>query len=267
VLKLYAIVFFLLQTILFAKEYYAKVEPYEIRTVSSNVSGLVVFADEQKEGRVLGAKEYIVIDDALDGEELRRIEEKLASLKRTLRFNKRLLQNYREMLERKERNYEKIKGLKIKSSVEKDREFYDLVVTKNRMLDIEKESDALLRQQSDLLHRAALLKRTIADKHISDRGYVLYALHVKEHQFVSPGTPLAQIADISKAIVTIFVSKKEIADIARKTIYLDGKKSDYKVSRYSTIADTKHLSGYKVQIIVDAPKIFSKLMRVELKDE
>ena len=41
---------------LFAKEYYSKVEPYEVLTISSNVSGQVTFADEKKEGKILDKK-------------------------------------------------------------------------------------------------------------------------------------------------------------------------------------------------------------------
>jgi len=41
---------------LFAKEYYSKVEPYEILTIASNVSGQGTFADEKKEGKRLGKR-------------------------------------------------------------------------------------------------------------------------------------------------------------------------------------------------------------------
>ena len=42
---------------------------YAIRSyyaIASNVSGLVLFADEKREGEILGKKPYIVIDDELD---------------------------------------------------------------------------------------------------------------------------------------------------------------------------------------------------------
>jgi len=54
-------------------------------------------------------------------------------------------------------------------------------------------------------------------------------------------------------------------DIKNKTIYLDGKKSDLKISKLYTVADTKHISSYKCEIIIPAPKTFSKLTKIEFK--
>jgi hypothetical protein len=48
-------------------------------------------------------------------------------------------------------------------------------------------------------------------------------------------------------------------------IYLDGKKSGYKITRLWEIADATHLSSYKAEIIIKAPNYFSDLMKVELK--
>jgi hypothetical protein len=48
---------------------------------------------------------------------------------------------------------------------------------------------------------------------------------------------------------------------------LDGEKTDYKISRVLNISDKTHISKYMAQIIVKSPKIFSKLVKVEFKDE
>jgi hypothetical protein len=60
-MKLLTVLLFLL-AYLDAKVYYAKVEPYEIRDISSNVSGLVISADETLVGQTLSQKQYIKID-------------------------------------------------------------------------------------------------------------------------------------------------------------------------------------------------------------
>jgi hypothetical protein len=252
---------------LFAKEYYAKVEPYEIRTVSSNVSGLIVYADEQKEGSRLGDKNYIIIDDELDVIQRDSIIEKIKLLHVTLKLNEDLRKNYVEVSERKSKNYQRIKDLKIKSSVEKDREFYDVVASQNTLISLEKEIISIKTQINDLQLSLARLKRSISDKHFSAKGYVLYNLLVKPGQVVVPSTPLAKIADISHAILNIYVSTKEIESIKDKIVYLDGKKSNYKINRIWNIADEQHLSSYKIQIVIDAPKYFSKLIKVSFKDE
>ena len=254
-------------TQLLAKQYYAKVEPYEIRTISANVSGLVLFTDEQKEGARLGNKDYIVIDDELDVIEYDKLEKKIELLHVTLSLNAKLKSNYEEILRRKSENYERIKNLKIKSSVEKDREFYDLVASQNSLLSLEKEIASLQTQINDLELRSAQLKRSISDKHLKADGYILYALMVKPGQVVVPSTPLAKIADASRALLTLYLSSEEISTAKDKILYLDGKKSNYKIDRIWNIADEQHLSSYKAQIIIDAPEHFSALMKVELRDE
>ena len=63
--------FILLQSLLYSKVYYAKVEPYELREISSNVSGLVLFIDEDMIGKKLSSKAYVKIDAELDTQELK----------------------------------------------------------------------------------------------------------------------------------------------------------------------------------------------------
>lgn len=252
---------------LLAKEYYAKVEPYEIRTISSNVSGLVMYANEEDEGQRLSKKNYIEIDDELDNFELRQSIEKIALLRNTLKLNEEIVENYAQMLKKKEINYNRVKDLKIKSTVEKDREFYDLSTTRNQYISTRKEMENLKIQINDLQLRQAQLKHSIRDKHLKAPGYVLYRLMVKEGQVVNPSAPLAEIADVSRAKLTIYLNAEDMHDADKKAIYLNGKKSSYRINRLWKIADSIHLSSYRAEIVIDAPKQFSRLLKVELKDE
>ncbi len=254
-------------TLLCAKEHYAKVEPYELKTISSNVSALVEFADIKKEGKVLDKSEYIILDDKLDKTELSQIEKKMIFLNNTIAFNQEVIKNYDKLLKKKVLNYERIKNLKIKSTVEKDREFYDLINSQNQYINTQKELENIRIQLNDLKLREAILKKSVADKHISSKGFVLYHLHVKEGQFVSPSTPLADLADVTKAKLVIYLSRDEMLHSENKVLYLDGKKSKYAITKIWNIADSKHLSNYRAEIIIDAPKLFSKLVKVELRDE
>ncbi len=250
---------------LFAKEYYSKVEPYEILTISSNVSGQVIFADEKKEGKILDKKPYVQIDDKLDRIELTNVNNKITLLKNTLQLNEAMQNNYEKMLTKKQRNYDNVKGLKTKSVIEKDREFYDLVTTQNQLISTQKEVDNLKVQINDLNLRAEQLQKNIADKSLDAKGYVLYQLSVKEGQVVNPGMELSKVADISKAKLTIYLNAQDMKDAKKKAVYLNGKKSKYTISRLWDIADSTHLSSYKAEITIDAPKYFSELMKVELK--
>jgi len=251
--------------LLSAKEYYAKVEPYEILNVASNVSAEVLYTDIANEGKVLGQKAYIVMDDKLDKVELASVGNKIAAIEATLDHNREMEKNYGQIISMKETNYNRIKDLKIKSSVEKDREYYDLVSSRNSLLSIQKEIESLNIQLGDLKLRRAQLQKSIADKHLSAPGFVLYRLNVKTSAFVNPGTPLAQIADVRKAKLTVYMNASEAQTVQNKIIYLDGKKSSYKIDRLWKIADANKLSSYRAEIIINPPKQFSQLVKVEFK--
>lgn len=258
---------FLLTFLIFtleAKEYYAKVEPYEILTIASNVQAQVIKANEKDEGKVLGSDDYIVLDDSLDVLEYKQVKSKISSYEKTLNLNKKMLKNYESVLEKKKSNYNKVKDLKIKSVVEKDKEFYDLIASENQYLSTLKEIENLNIQISELKLRSQQLSKSIHDKHLSAKGYVLYELMVQPGQVVNMGTPLAKIADVSKAKLTIYLSSSEMKNAKNAKIKLDGKMSTYKIDQLWNIADSKHLSSFKAQIIIDAPKQFSHLLKVEL---
>ena len=243
----------LLLTLSHAKIYYAKVEPYEVRDISSNVSGLVLNADEALIGTTLSSKPYIKIDSEVD--ELQ------------LEMSEAVLVNLEDSLARKRENYRKIEPLKFKSSVEKDREFYDLITSENLYLNTRKEIQNLKVQISDLRLREVQLTRSIKDKNLVAEGFVLYEMLVKPGQVVGIAAPLAKIADTSKALLSIYLDEEDVLDAKKRVVYIDGEKTSYRVSRLLNIADSKNISKYMAQIVTDPPKLFSKLVKVELKNE
>ena len=254
-------------SLLFSKVYYSKVEPYEVRNISSNVSGQVEFINEDMIGKKLSSEAYIRIDSELDVKELEYIKDKLVSLRDTVAVNESILQNLKKSLIRKRENYKQIENLKIKSRVEKDREFYDLVSSENSYLGTQKEINSLKTQITDLKLRQAQLARSIKDKNLSAKGFILYSIDVKVGQVVGMSTPLARIADTSKAILTIYLDESDVADAKKRVVVIDGKKTNYKVSRILNIADSKNISKYMAQIIIKSPNIFSKLAKIELEEK
>ena len=261
------ITMFFMSSIIFAKVYYAKVEPYEIRDISSNVSGLVLYANENLVGTTLSNKPYIQIDSILDRKELQYTKDKLEYMRETVEVNEDILLNLTDSLDRKRKNYEKVSALKFKSSVEKDREFYDLVSSENLYLNTKKEIQNLKIQITDMKLREAQLDRSISDKNLVALNFVLYEMLVKPGKVVGISTPLAKIADISKAKLTIYLDEIDVASSDKKIIYIDGKKTAYKISRMLNIADSKNISKYMAQIVIKSPKLFSKLVKVELRSE
>ncbi len=260
-----ALFLILIPVLLLAKEYYAKVEPVDIYTIASNVQGEVLFANENLTGKKLGETPFIRIDAKIDRADLNAVKEKIASLKQMIEANEAIVKNLQESVEIKKENYESIKDLSVKSKTQKDAVYFDLVVTKNQLLGTKKELASYMSQIADLEARKVRLEKSLVDKEIKAPGYLLYELLVKRGDVVTPAKPLARVADISKAILTIYVDAKTLEGIAQKSVYLNGEKTAYKVSRVTPIADSRNISKYKVQIIVNPPRIFSKLIKVELK--
>lgn len=258
---------FLLFSSSFAKVYYAKVEPYELRNISSNVSGLVTYVNEDLIGSKLSSEAYIRIDAELDLKELTYIDEKLEYLRNTVKVNEEVLKNLSSSLEKKKENYEKVVALKFKSSVEKDKEYYDLVTNQNLNLSTQKEIQNLKVQITDLKLRQAQLQRSVKDKNLVAKGFILYEILVRPGQVVGVSTPLAKVADTSRAKLTIFLDEADVRNAKKSILYIDGKKTPYKISRILNIADSKNISKYMAQIIIPSPKLFSKLVKVELVKE
>lgn len=256
----------LLSTLAYSQVYYSKVEPYEIKNISSNVSGEVLDVAEDMLGKKLNSDIYIKIDDKLDKDELQYVKEKIAFVENMIEVNKKILENLNLSLEKKEFNYKKISALKIKSKIEKDNEFYNLVTSRNSALSTKKEINNLEIQLADLKLREKQLKKNIKDKNLRAKGYVLYSIDVKVGQVVVPGVALAKLADVSKALLSIYVTEDELKNIEKKIVYIDGKITSYKPSRILHIADETNISKYLVQIVINPPKIFSKLVKIELKE-
>jgi hypothetical protein len=252
---------------LFAEVHYAKVEPYKIKNITANVSGRVVFVNEDLLGKTLSNRRFIHIDDVIDKAELRDVNKKLSDLHETLLLNKKILKNLAEVLKRKKINYKKTEALKIKSRIDKDKEFYDLIATKNSYNTTQKEINTLQNSIADLELQRTKLRKSIHDKSIIQKGFLLYSLKVKEGTMVNMATPLAEVADISKALLTIYVDRNELAGIEQKKIYLNDHKTNYKIRSAIPIADSVNISKYRVQIVINPPKIFSQLVKVELKEE
>lgn len=254
-------------SISYAKVYYAKVEPFELREISSKVSGLVVYADENLIGKKLTAKPYIQMDFEIDQKDLKSTKEKLTYVKSILEINEAILVNLDESLGKKRENYKKVEPLKFKSVVEKDKEFYDLIASENLYLNTRKEIQNLKIQISDLRFKEAQLERSISDKNLVAENFILYEMLVKPGQVVGIATPLAKVADDSKALLTIYLDESDVLSAKKSAIYIDGEKTSYQISRLLNIADSKNISKYMAQIVISSPKLFSKLVKVELKNE
>ena len=222
----------------FAKVHYAKVEPYESVILKSSVSALVMDVDLEAEGSIVDQKRVVYLDDRLD--------------KINLKISKENLLTLRETLKRQESYFQRINKLKTASETQKDNAFYGFASAKTQYLDLQ--------------YKIAQLEDSIEKKSIILENKYLYKLMVRQGDFVNPGTALAEIKDATKAKLVLFLEPEELENIDQKTIYIDGKKTEYKVNKIWKVADEKFISSYRAEIYMPAPiGAFSKLMKVEIK--
>jgi hypothetical protein len=138
--------------------------------------------------------------------------------------------------------------------------------TQNQYFSTQEKIDSLKKQQLDLKYEIARLKDNIAKKNIKVHHKFLYKLLVHKGDFVNMGTPLAQVQELTKGKLVLFLEAEELKDIKAKTIYIDDKPTKLKISKIWKVTDEKFISSYRTEIIINHPKDnFSKLLKVEFK--
>jgi len=245
------LIFFLITNI-YANEYFSKAEPIWRYKIKSDVRGKVIFSDETKEGKYADGNIIIKIDDAIDLIDLETTKKEYNYLKETIQISK-------EIYELDKKAYEKIKNLSTYSRNQKDSKHIKMLNSKK----------TLLNQQTNLAKlnlKIETLKDKISKKNIKvKQKYYITTVYPKKGDYVTLGSPLLDIADLSAARLTIFVTADDLDKINNSDILINGKKQKYKIVKILKIADSKNLSGYKVELEIEPPKIFSKLVKVEIR--
>jgi len=115
-------------------------------------------------------------------------------------------------------------------------------------------------------YKIAQLEDSIEKKSIILDNKYLYEIMVRKGDYVAPGTPLAKVKDASRAKLVLFLEPEELAGAEKKTVFINGKRTAYKVGKVWRVADEKFISSYRAEIYIPAPKNeFSKLLKVEIK--
>jgi len=221
----------------FASEYYAKLEPIESYEVKSAVSGKVIFSNSKLEGSKANNSVVIEIDSLVNKVELEQSRNKLKYID--------------EMLKIENNNYNRLNQVSSKSEFEKDTQ-------KLKVINLESS-------KADMIIKIESLKDTILNKRLIEKSNYIYNISVKEGDYVNPGTLLYEAKDLSKGKLEIFVPISSINEIKNKEIYLDGEKSDVKISKIYDVADSVNISSYKVELILDNVETFSRLVKIEFK--
>lgn len=228
---------FILVNSLIASEYYAKLEPIESYTVKAAVSGKVIFSNSKIEG--FKAKNSVIIE----------IDSKVNQM--DLAQSRSKLKYINEMIAIENNNYNRLNKVSSKSAFEKDTQKLKVITLRS--------------SKADLIIQIENLKDTIKNKKLVEKSNYISNISVKEGDYVTPGTLLYESKDLSKAKLEFYVPINEVETLKNKTIYLDGKKSDTKINKIYSIADSQHISSYKIQLLVSDVKSFSRLVKIEFK--
>jgi multidrug resistance efflux pump len=260
------VVLFLLPLFIFAKVHYAKVEPYETVVLKAAVSGLILEADMEAEGSLVTDQRVIHIDDVLDKANLKDSQTSLLLLERMLEINKEIAESLNGTVKRQEGYYKRISKLTTASKTQKDNAYSTYISAKTQYLSTREKIVSLQKQIIDMKYRITQLEDMIKKKSIVLFNRYLYKLMVRTGDYVNPGTPLAAVYDISKAKLVLFLEPEELNKVKEKRVYIDGKKTEYRVNKVWNVADEKFISSYRAEIYLPAPKEkFSQLLKVELK--
>lgn len=226
-----------LGSVVFANEYYSKLEPFKTYEIKSSVNGKVIYVNDDAKSNEVSNTTIVKIDSTIDKIDLEQSKIKLSSLEDILKIEKNVLESFKKISSKSkyEKDNQKIKILNMQSSI------------------------------SDLKTKIATLEDTIAKKSLKEQNKYIYDINVEIGDYVNPGSALYTAMDISKGKLEVFIPIDKAQDIKTKDIYLNGKKTDLKISKLYNVADKQHISSYKCEIIVEKPKNFSKLIKIEFK--
>lgn len=220
-----------------ANEYYAKIQAINEYKIKASISGKVIFSDTKKESTHVNNAIIIKIDDKINKIDLKQTKNKISNLRQVLNIHKQTLKSFNRVSS--------------KSRFDKDKQKIVILNTKATL--------------NDLQTKLLTLKENIKNKNISVNNLYINQIFVKKGDYVNPGTLLISAYDLSKGKIEIFVSKEDLINIKEKTILIDDKKEDIKINKIYKTTDSKHLSSYKVELIIPKVEQFSKLVKVSIK--
>jgi len=227
----------LCSSIMFASEYYAKLNPINSYTIKSAVSGQVMFVNNKIESQKAINSTIVKINDNVNKEDLKQSKIKLQNLNKILKIEQGTLKSFQKVSSKSrfDKDNQRIKIFNISSNI------------------------------SDLKTKIATLEDVISNKTLVEKNNYIYDIAVEIGDYVNPGVELYSSMDLSAGKLIIYIPINKANEIQKQVIYLDGKETELKISKLSKIADTTHISSYKCEIIVPSPESFSHLVKIEFK--
>jgi len=253
--------------LLFSKVHYAKVEPLQSISLKSAVSAQVMMTKRELEGKNVKKSVLIIqLDSKLDRIKLQSSKTSLKLIESMLSTNQEILLALKESLSRQEDYHYRISTVQSASKTQKDNAFYGFTNAKTQYLSTKEKIDSLKRQRVDIKYEIARLKESISKKSISIKNKFINKILVNRGDYVNMGTPLAELKDLTSAKLVLFLEADELEKIKKRTIYIDNKPTQYKISKIWSVTDEKYISSYRTEIkIKNSNYRFSQLLKVEFK--
>lgn len=229
-------------TTLFAKEYMAQIKAYEMYEIKSQTSGVIKTINKNLESKYIKDKKILIKIDSKDEE----IE---------LEKNRVSYEIQKEIVKIKEQNYKAKKRISQLSQYDKNNE-------KLSFLEAKKELTTIIQTIKKLQNEISKKTFNISNRYVD-------TIFVDKDEYVNVGDKLYYSYDISKLKISLFLSQEEIKNIDSKTLYIENKKSNFKVDKIHKIKDENKISRYKVEFIKDNTEeenyFFDKVVKVEIK--
>lgn len=252
---------------LHAGVYYAKVEPRETYAYKAAYAGVVSFSNKALEGKNGDGEVMFRIDDSLDRFELEHATQKKTSLVQTATLIKQSIANTQKIVSFKEANFARLKELKTKSLIEKENEQIALLNAKNQLIALEQSYHTTQVQIADLSSLIAGLNDKIAKKSIAiPKTHLVYKIHLNEGEYASMGASLVDAYDMTQGKLTFFIAPEDSALAQKGVVYLDGQKSELRVHKIWSVADTQNISAYRCEILLPKTERFSHLVKIEFRE-
>jgi hypothetical protein len=228
---------FIFTILVTANEYFAKVEPLITYNIKSTINGEVIYVNDKSKGYDVVNSVMVKLNTKLDIIELRQIKHKIKTLNKIIKLEKNTLN--------------KFKKIRSKSQLDKDNQNIKILNLENQL--------------NDLITKKATLEDKISNKTIKVKNRYISNINVKVGDYINAGTLLYTANDLSKAKLIIYLPIKDAKSYLNKTIYIDNRQTKYKINTLYKIADSKHISSFKCEIIIDKPALFSTLVKIEFK--
>ncbi len=253
----------LVVSILSGRVHIVKIEPYEMFEIKAPVAGRVEESKTELEGKRLKGVVVVKLEDRLDRLKLSSLKKRLLSLEKRLKITSEKIKTAQRVMEIKRDNFYRIKPLRSKSLVEKERKEVEFLNAKTSLLNLKELYQNLKSQIATLEYEIQTTEDRLEKKNLKATGY-LYRVKVKKGDFVTAGKPLYTLADISKGKITLYLEPKEINRL--DSILIEGKKEKVKIESVDIISDPTYLTLYRVKLTLPAPNYFGKLIKVEIKE-